>query len=235
MHAATVSIITSVSTLLLSLSLVEGAYATPTTAATTFQSATDGIRLQVPDEWIVEDVDNIDPNIRQVEQILGFGILANLCPRNLATPQIGGTFVCPDGADKVVIFRFADLKSRPEFAEVVLQGNNITSSDLLAFYFQFLERDFLFTNLRLLENIDTTVNVTDHQTNQTIGTVPAKYIELTYLDGSGIPIERDFALLVLADDGNTGYVLIPVVSLLSDPEELPLAQQQIFDSFELVR
>lgn len=127
-----------------------------------------------------------------------------------ATSQIGGTYLCPNpeaGLDSASVWRFADLKSRPEFAGVVQQNQNITTSDLVAFYFLFLEQKANFTNFRLLENIDRTVNVIDPQTNESMATALAKYIEMTFLDDQGIPNERDFALLVLGNDGNTGYVL----------------------------
>jgi hypothetical protein len=147
-----------------------------------------------------------------------------------------GTYLCPDaeeGLDSVSVWRFADLKSRPEFAGVVQQNQNITTTDLVAFYFLFLEQKANFTNFRLLENIDTTVNVIDPQTNESIASAPAKYIEMTFLDDQGILNEGDFALLVLGNDGNTGYALLPVTSLVT-AGELPPEHQLIFDSFELV-
>jgi hypothetical protein len=63
---------------------------------------------------------------------------------------------------------------------------------------------------------------------------------MTFLDDQGIPNERererDFALLVLGNDGNTGYVLVLVTSSLvtTAEERLPLEHQMIFDSIELV-
>jgi hypothetical protein len=158
-----------------------------------------------------------------------------LCPQDQAIPQIGGEYVCPDEVqDSVSIFRFTALKSRPEFAGVVQQNQNITASDLVAFFIQTLEQRVGYTNFRLLENIDTTVNVTDPQTNETIATAPAKYVETTFLDDQGRRQERDFALVVLSNDGNTGYVLLPTISLFPRPEELSPEHQQVFDSFELV-
>jgi hypothetical protein len=59
---------------------------------------------------------------------------------------------------------------------------------------------------------------------------------MTSLDDQGIPNERerDFALLVLGNDGNTGYVLVPVTSsLVTTAEEgLPPEHQMIFDSLK---
>jgi hypothetical protein len=104
----------------------------------------------------------------------------------------------------------------------------------VAFYFLFLEQKANFTNIRLLQNIDTTVNVIDPQTNETIATAPAKYIETTYLDSNRIPNEGDIALLVLSNDGNTGYVLLPLTSPLTAAGELPPEHKLVFDSFQLV-
>ena len=209
----------------------------PLLPTTIFQSIVDGIRVGVPDGWVVEDVNNTDPSLRQSEQSYGAGSLVELCPQILATPQIGGTYLCPDvqeGLDSVSVWRFADLKSRPEFAGLIQRNQSITTTDLVAFYFLFLEEKANFTNIRLLQNIDTTVNVIDPQTNETIATAPAKYIETTYLDSNGIPNEGDIALLVLSIDGNTGYVLLPLASLLTAGGELPPEHKLVFDSFQLV-
>jgi hypothetical protein len=209
----------------------------PLLPTTIFQSSLDGIRLGVPDGWVVEDKNNTDPGILQSEQSYGAGPLVELCPQGQATPQIGGTYVCPnaqEGLDSVSVWRFANLKSRPEFAGVVQQNKNITTTDLVTFYFLFLEQKANFTNFRLLQNIDTAVNVIDPQTNETIGTAPAKYIVITYQDALGTPSNEDFALLVLNNDSNTGYALLPIISLLTTAGELPPEHQLIFDSFELV-
>jgi hypothetical protein len=204
---------------------------------TIFQSTVDGIRMGVPDGWVVEDLNNTDSSLQQSEQSYGAVSLVELCPQILATPQIGGTYLCPDaqeGLDSVSVWRFADLKSRPEFAGLVQRNQSITTTDLVAFYFLFLEQKANFTNIRLLQNIDTTVNVIDPQTNETITTAPAKYIETTYLDSNGIPHEGEIALLVLSNDGNTGYVLLPLASQLTAAGELPPEHKLVFDSFQLV-
>src|SRR5829696_6231905 len=209
----------------------------PLLPTTIFQSTADGISVGVPDGWVVEDLNNTDSSLQQSEQSYGAGGLVELCPQILATPQIGGSYLCPDaqeGLDSVSVWRFADLKSRPEFAGLVQRNQSITTTDLVAFYFLFLEQKANFTNIRLLQNIDTTVNVIDPQTNETIATAPAKYIETTYLESNGIPNEGDIALLVLSNDGNTGYILLPLASPLTSAGELPPEHQLVFDSFELV-
>jgi hypothetical protein len=202
-----------------------------------FQSNVDGIRVGIPTGWVVEDRNNTDPGILQAEHSYGAGVLIELCPINQATPQIGSTYLCPEaeeGSDSVSVWRFADLKSRPEFAGVVQQNKNITTTDLVAFYFLFLEQKANFTDFRLLQNIDTTVAVIDPQTNQTITLTPAKYIQTTYQDLLGTPNNEDFALLVLSDDGNSAYALLPVTSVLTTEGQLPAEHLQVFESFELV-
>lgn len=209
----------------------------PLPPTTIFQSTVDGIRMGVPDGWVVEDLNNTDSSLQQSEQSYGAVSLVELCPQILATPQIGGTYLCPDaqeGLDSVSVWRFADLKSRPEFAGLVQRNQSITTTDLVAFYFLFLEQKANFTNIRLLQNIDTTVNVIDPQTNETIVMAPAKYIETTSLDSNGIPNEGDIALLVLSNDGNTGYILLPLASQLTAAGELPPEHKLVFDSFQLV-
>jgi hypothetical protein len=209
----------------------------PSLPPTTFQSNVDGIRLGVPSGWVFEDLNNTDPGMQQAEQTYGAGVLVELCPQNQATPQIGGTYLCPEaaeGLDSVSLWRFNDLKSRPEFAGVVQRNQSITTNDLMAYYFLFLEQKAGFTNFRVIENIDTTANVIDPQTRVTVTTAPAKYIETTYLDSRGIPSDGDIALLVLNNDGNTGYALLPVASMLPAPGQLPPQHQMVFDSFELL-
>lgn len=113
-------------------------------------------------------------------------------------------------------------------------------SDFLAYYIQFLGERVNLTDTRLAENIDREINVTDPQTNQTIATAPAKYVEMTYSDSSDIWNYRDFYLVVLSNDGNTGYILNCTPSAVSlsflpiPAADLPPEQQQIFDSFELL-
>jgi hypothetical protein len=104
---------------------------------------------------------------------------------------------------------------------------------LLPYYFLFLEQKATFTNFRVLENIDTTINVIDPQTGVRVTTAPAKYIEMTYLNAQGIPNNGDIALLILSNDGNSGYALLPVASLLP-AGELPPEHQLVFDTFELI-
>jgi hypothetical protein len=202
--------------------------------ATTFESIADGFRVQVPTGWIIEDINNTDAAIQERERQFGAGILATLCPKGQAIPEIAGTYRCAQESQGVVVARFGNLKSRPEFAGVVRENKNITTSDLVAFHLLFLEQRFGDKDLRILNNTDIAVNVTDSHTNQTIATAPAKYVEITYIDNLNRVVPRDFALLVLSNDGNTGYILLASAESAMRIGKLPSEQREVFDSFELV-
>jgi parvulin-like peptidyl-prolyl isomerase len=230
--------------LVLSSSLLSAATASSsaltTTATTTiFQSNVDGIRVEVPNGWVVEDIDNTDPIVQQTEKDLGYAILARLCPQTETLSIASGGYDCPSEAeDYVSIIRFPDLQSKPEFSAFAHENKSISISDLLTYLIQFQELHFNFTNFRLLKNIDRVVNVTDSQTNQTTATAPAKYLEISYLDNHSRLMQQGFVLLVLDTDGNTGYFLRPVISsstFSSPAQQLPPEHQQIFDSFKLVK
>jgi hypothetical protein len=220
---------------------VYDANAAATTAAATttlrmYQSNVDGFRIGVPNGWIIEDINNTTPANQQAEVQYGAGILARLCPQDQAIPEIGGTYKCAEQlSDGLILIRFANLKSRPEFAGVVRENKNITTSDLLAFHLLFLEQKFGFKDFEILNNTDITVNVTNPQTNQTTATAPAKYVEITYIDNLNRVVPRDFAFLVLSNDGNTGYGIVPILPVSAKRiGELPLEQRHVFDSFELI-
>jgi hypothetical protein len=210
---------------------------------TTFQSIPDGFRAQVPDGWVVHDINSTDPAWQQFTSQYGVEILANMCPQNQALPVIGGLYECTLESENDVgfqVFRFVDLQTRPELAALASQNRSITTSDLAALYIQFVresESAEATQGLQIANDTDTTVNVIDPQTNQTVGTVPAKYVELTHANpfatGSFV---REFALLVLGNDGgNTAYVVRPMFleGLESDTETPPFVSQ-VLDSFELL-
>nr|MDQ3853091.1 hypothetical protein [Thermoproteota archaeon] len=166
---------------------------------TIYQSTVDGFRIGVPEGWVVEDTDNTSPSSQYSERELGFGILAKLCPQSQASQDINGTYICSSEATTDFrIMRFAELKTRPEFANataVVPENNNnnnrtITISDFLTFVTQFVGKIFSWKNVQIARTNDVTVNVIDPKTNQTVATAPANYVFFTYIltDESG----RDF-------------------------------------------
>jgi hypothetical protein len=140
----------------------------------------------------------------------------------------------------VVFYSFANLHTRPEFAALASENKSITTSDFLGLYFD-LNRELrevgvvVFSpQIEIVTNTDIAVNVFDSQVNQTIGTVPAKYVEFieTYPDGRSY---KEFVLLALSNDTTTGYSIRPVIQDgLESSEEAPSFVREIFDSFELM-
>ena len=199
---------------------VSGAANTTTPTTKVYQSTADGFRIGVPEGWVIEDINNTLPLFQNLERQLGFAPLAMICPQEQASRSINGTYVCPEQASPALrIIRFADLQTRPEFANttaVVQENNNnrtITISDFLAFVIQFLEKNIGFKNIQIQRADDLTVNVTDPQTNQTVATAPGKYVLFTYNvtdPSSGRDIKSlGFPAAVLSNDTNTGYLLVP--------------------------
>jgi hypothetical protein len=220
---------------------------------TIYQSTVDGFRIGVPEGWVVEDTDNTSPSSQDSERQLGFGILAKLCPQSQASQNINGTYTCSSEATTDFrIMRFAELKTRPEFANataVVPENNNnrtIAISDFLTFVTQFVGKIFGFKNVQIARTNDVTVNVIDPKTNQTVATAPANYVFFTYTltDKSGRDFEAaDLDVAVLSNDTNTGYLIVPtflqssVVGNQTHEEiglQIGLQIDQMVNSFELL-
>ena len=103
---------------------------------TLFQSTEDGIRLKVPEGWVIHDVNNTGSTLSE-ESTQGYGILAQLCTEEEEQQQgattttaarsnvsgSGDTTSCQGpGGDIIHIVRYPDLDTR-------LQGsNNVTTT-----------------------------------------------------------------------------------------------------------
>src|SRR5918992_3766900 len=112
-------------------------------SATPFQSTNDGFSIDVPQGWIIHDVDNTGSSSLSQEAIQGYGILAQLCPDEEAEEQQergaaaapstltnavgrGDTVSCQGSENYVMhIVRYPNLEYRLQ--EYRLQvGNNAT-------------------------------------------------------------------------------------------------------------
>jgi hypothetical protein len=215
---------------------------------TIYQSNVDGFRIGVADGWVVEDPDNNQPSSQILARQLGFGSLADLCPQSQALRDVNGTYYClPEVSAAIRILRFSELQTRPEFTTAGVQENinnrTITISDFVSFLTQFVEKFFGFKNLQIANTSDTTVNVIDPQTNQTVATAPARYVIYTFtaIDESGREVEgTEIPLAVLNNDTNTGYVLAPTFppqsSMIENksPRQIVRQMDQMSNSFELL-
>jgi hypothetical protein len=208
----------------------------------TFQNTEDGFRMQVPDDWVVQDIDNLHlPNFRVANEA-GFLILAIICPQQEALPGIGGMYNCEQSESSVEILHDR-LSHRPEF-EVIEDPANITSDDFLVFMVEEMQgRNY--TNIQIINRADLTINITSPQDpNTTIRTVPAKLVEMTYRPSPGLVDMRSYSILAtIPESPQPG--LRQIVSGESVTYEGPAAAtpsgsppppvQQIFQSLEFIR
>jgi hypothetical protein len=158
----------------------------------TFQSKNDSFRLQVSDGWVIQDVNNSGSALG-IEGTQGYGILAQLCPEEEPQQQ-GATSAalttnasdstnnnssdnnnsCQGAQQEVIhIIRYPGLETR-----IQQEANNVT-----IYHLQKLQ-EVGYSRIQIVNSTATTVNITDPQTNQSIATVPAKIVEMTYSTSS---------------------------------------------------
>jgi PKD repeat protein len=157
---------------------------------TLFQSAEDGVRLNVPEGWVIHDVNNTGSMLSE-ESTQGYAILAQLCPQEeeqeqTALSNINGTgnttASCQGSEGEVIhIVRYPDLDTRL-FANNVTTTNNTmttTTDNILTYHLQQLQ-EVGYRSMQIVNSTDITLNVRNAQTNQTIAAVPAQFVEMIY-------------------------------------------------------
>jgi hypothetical protein len=186
-----------------------------------FESTEDSFRLQVPERWVINDVNNTGSMFLE-ESRQGYGILAQLCPQeqqqqqraalsnNVSSGGRGGgnTVRCQEsGGDIIHIVRYPDLDTRLQAANNITtttNNNNMTIDNILLYHMQKLEQ-VGYRNIEIVNNTDTTLNVMDPQTNQTIATVPAKFVEMTYSTASAPNEIREGYFISTATNATAPY------------------------------
>ena len=240
---------------------------------TLFQSTEDGIRLNVPEGWVIHDVNNTGSTLSE-ESTQGYGILAQLCTEEEEQQQgataataarsnvssSGDTTSCQGTEGDIIhIIRYPDLNTRIQASNNVTtttnttNNNNMTIDNILSYHLQKLQ-EVGYSGIEVVNSTDTTLNVANPQTNETIATVPAKNVEMTYSTNFA-PNETRTGYFILTSTNATapnpgttkGYSVFyegnstatttaettrPSGSLASTP--LPAPVRQVFDSFELV-
>ena len=235
-------------------------------STTPFQSANNSFSVQVPQGWIILDVNNTGSSSLSEEATQGYGILAQLCPEEeqqqgaeTAAPLPnasgrGDTVSCEGSEDYVIhIVRYPDLDNRLQVGNnaTTVSNNNsiITNDNILSYHLQKLQ-EIGYRGIQIVNSTDTTVNLTNPQTNQTVSTVPAQFVEITYSTASAPNEARSSGYLIstatnvtMPNVGMTkGYTIFYEGSSVSAAEptigfgslrQLPPAVKQVFDSFEL--
>jgi hypothetical protein len=187
-----------------------------------FESEEGDFRLQIPQGWVVQDHDIVqDPNSNSET-------VAELCLENEALPALGGGYNCEAAAftDMIVIDRWSDLQSMPEFQSE--PSTNITTNDLVALWIKYLQNNSI-SQIKIENNTDINefrkiVDMT-YQGIEKAGTV-TPFDDYTY----GM---KTYLMFVLSQDRNTGYTIINN-RFMEDPRQQSPVLQEVFDSFELV-
>ena len=88
--------------------------------------------------------------------------------------------------DIIHIIRYPDLDTRLQVANntattttTTNNNSNMTIDNILLYHMQKLQ-EVGYNGIEIVNSTDTTLNVTDAQTNQAIARVPAKNVEMTY-------------------------------------------------------
>ena len=232
---------------------------------TSFQSTDDGFSVQVPEGWVIHDVDNTGFVLLEEETTQGYGILAQLCPEEEQQQQptlpnvdsSGDTFSrsCEGSENDVIhIVRYPDLNNRLQVGNTLPTTNNnnnrsMINDNILSYHLQKLQ-EVGYRAIEIVNSTDMTVNLINPQTNETITTVPAKFVEMIYTTGIAPNETKSGYLISTATDvtvpnpGMTkGYTIFYEGSSVSAAEitigfgslsPLPPPVRQVFDSFELV-
>ncbi len=235
---------------------------TAATAATiTFQSTNDSFSIQVPQGWVIQDLNNTGSKLLE-ERTQGYGILAQLCPEEqqqgavLSNASGGSTNSissvnansCQGAQDVIHIIRYPDLDTRL-LANNITTTNNITTDNILTYHLQKLQ-EVGYRSMQIVNSTDVTSNLRNPQTNETMTTVPGKLVEMTYSTNSA-PNETRIGHFVLTATNTTapnlgatkGYSVFYEGNSTTATAEIttasgslppPPAVGQVFDSFELI-
>jgi hypothetical protein len=240
-----------------------GAFATATpppttTALRTFQSTNDSFRVQVPQSWIIDDVNNTGPALPE-ETRLGYEMLAQLCPEEQEIqptfPNVNSSINTSDCAASqngvIHVIRYPNLDSG-----LIQTANNAT-----VYHLQKLQ-EVGYNNIQIVNSTNITVNLTLSQANQTIATVPAKFVEMIFSTVSAPDeIRRGYFILTATNATSPNLGVTKGYSVFYEdnsndttfaaaaPEitrttatstgnlasvSLPIPVERVFDSFELI-
>ena len=198
---------------------------------------------------------------------LGYGILAQLCIKEQqgailsnASDTINSnstinTNGCQGAQEELIhIVRYPDLDTRVVSNNIT--ANNMTTDNILLYHLQKIQ-EVGYRGIQIVNRSDVTLNLTNLQTNQTIATVPAKLVEITYNIASA-PNEMRTGYLISTASNQTapnlgttkGYTVFYEGNIITNAVTsetttatasnslaltlLPPAVAQVFDSFELI-
>ena len=232
------------------------------TQSPTLLSAKDSFRVQLPEGWVIQDMNNTGFTLA-AEVLQGYGILAQLCPQEQqqsSLPSVGGSnrYIgnCQQAQEEVIhIIRYPNLGTRLGISSddifTIINRDTIPNA-ILAYHIQKLQ-EVGYRDIQIVNSADTTMNVdisTGQNSSRTATAVPAKLVEMTYSTALNETKSGYFILTATAATPRnlgtmTGYSIFyegnstattaetrPSFSLA--PILLPASVRQVFDSFELI-
>jgi hypothetical protein len=242
-----------------------------TPAATIFHSANDSFRIQIPDGWIAHDINNSTSAMTE-ETRLGYGLIAQLCSQEEQQQGAGGVSAstagstnndntssnnrCQGAQEEVIhIIRYPDLDTRLLANNVTtINDNSTTTTDnIISYQLQKLQ-EVGYRSMRIVTATDMTVSLTNPFTNETVTTLPAKLVEITYgtnfapneirrgyfvttATNATAPNPGDIKGYSVFYEGNstaTNATTTAIVTPASTSLPAPTQIAQVFDSFELL-
>jgi PKD repeat protein len=165
--------------------------------STLFQSTTDNFRVQVPEGWIIHDVDNTGATL-EAEVLEGYGVLAQLCPQdqqqavpNAVANNSTGSLCQGSEGDIVHILRYPDLGAGVGFTSDDTNSDfDDAANTILSYHIQKLQ-EHGYIDIQIVNSTDTTYttdistaasDVNDDNIDALPSSVesPAKLVEMTY-------------------------------------------------------
>jgi hypothetical protein len=228
--------------------------------AISFESTKDSFRVQLPEGWVIQDVNNTGFTLA-AEATQGYGILAQLCPGGEEEGQQQGTVtdsssistnsVCQqqEAQEEIIhIIRYPNLSNRLGIS--VDDVNDIISDSILEYQIQKLQ-EVGYNNITIVNTTNTRINV-NYTTPEGIpvpeATIPARFIEITY-NTSTSPNEMRRGYLILTATNVTppnlqtitGYSIFYEGGTAEERRTtpsgnliVPASFRQVFNSFELI-
>jgi hypothetical protein len=226
-----------------------GTTATPTI----FESAKDSFRVQLPEGWVIQDVNNTGFTLA-AEVLQGYGVLAQLCPEGEEGAQQQGALSsgssCQQrGQEEVIhIIRYPNLDTR---LGITLDDiNNVIRPAIVLYQIQKLQ-EVGYRDIEIVNSTHARINI-NYTTIEGApnATVPAGLIEMTYSTSSAPgEMRRGYFILTATNvtppdtQTITGYSIFYESTGANATEQIttrsgnllvPSSFRQVTDSFELI-
>ena len=229
---------------------------------TVFESTNDSFRVRLPEGWVIHDVNNTGSVLVQ-ESTQGYGILAQIClaeegeegqqqQQEGALTNVSSTSSCQQQQqaqeDIMHIIRYPNLGARLGIA--VDEISAIIPDSILEYQIQKLQEVLGYSDINVVNSIDTRMLVYDPTTSGILGTVPARSVEITYSTDSAPSETRTGYLFLTASnavppnletitgysifyEGGVGATTVRAEETTQSASLLPLppAAEQILNSF----